>query len=408
MINYEQLKTIDIYSAFAITAYQFNELKTIKQQKDFVSRSLNRYLMMEDCFLTPSQKNYDVIAFKTLSPQRSDYKQIFDSICEHLKASLRVKVVKDFENHVPGYINENRASFYKKNIWIKRIFPTAWPHYLKRTCFVQLIHALYIYEKYISNSTRKVTLSFSDMQVLDNIIIQLENQKNVKTCTMQHGLYVDYEEFNTINKVNYICSPSNYFLAWGEDTARLMKRYHPNKTIFICGKPTPSSKHWSTSNTIECMDVSITRKPCLIICDQEIFRRENFKMISIALSVWEKNDIHIRNHPQNNRNEYLQNFDIEDNLLEMDNYDFILGHSSTLLYEAIEDGFHVCQLRSSAKRINLPNNMQFLNSAELRDVCDLQKKHYINLNCKFIAHSGLRSLELTKIFIDHVLQLNND
>ena len=168
------------------------------------------------------------------------------------------------------------------------------------------------------------------MQVIDNIITQIENFNGVNTCTMQHGLYVDYKEFRTINKANYICSPSQNFLAWGENTKELIKRYHPNKNVFVCGKPTYTAKNWAIPDE-RLVQPNTVKMKCLIVCDQEIFKAENIKIISIATQLFKVEKLYT-NTPQNNRKEELNLFNIDDQLLEL-GCDFILRHSSTLLYK---------------------------------------------------------------------------
>ena len=58
-----------------------------------------------------------------------------------------------------------------------------------------------------------------------------------KTIALQHGLYVDYEGHETVNTSNYLHHVSQNFLAWGNNTKRLIQKYKPTSNVYVCGKP---------------------------------------------------------------------------------------------------------------------------------------------------------------------------
>ena len=131
-------------------------------------------------------------------------------------------------------------------------------------------------------------VTFADMQPLDNILSQYANNNSLKTVTLQHGLYIDYKNYENINVVNYKNIVSKYFLAWGDDTNDLVKRYHSDIKIVVCGKP------------IKKKDIKIDNY-FTVLFDQNIFHFYNKKLLALACELADKLDIgiNLRLHPQN-------------------------------------------------------------------------------------------------------------
>lgn len=403
MLSFDTLRLLDFKKAFAITAFHFNELETDFAKKRFLRMIQNRFFMQCDNF-DDSQRSIDavIVAIKTLSPRRLDYNAHYGELINEISRQHKVKNIINYEVHHPQ-CNQARLLFFRNNLWMNRVIPHSWPLDLRRACFAQLQHALYIYYNFIYPSSHRLIVSFSDMQTIDNIILQLENLRGVTTCTLQHGLYVDYEEFKTINSVNYICSVASNFLAWGLNTASLINKYHDNKQIYICGKPGPLSRHHSHDELKNQKQVKVVRAIAVIVCDQELFRDINFSMISIAIQLWGRSNVHIRNHPQNKRSEYLSKFKLDDICLKLKDYTFVIGHSSSLIYESIEERLNVCQYMSAAKKIMLPHPLQFRNKEELMIACDHSPKICSTLKKNFISCSGPESLGRYQAAIHNIL-----
>lgn len=144
---------------------------------------------------------------------------------------------------------------------------------------------------------------FFDVRGMDSILVQMCNQKNICTYTLQHGI-----TNGTFDYVEYKCSHANYLLAWGEYTKKVAMRY---------GKPEESVKVVGNINGLLTDDFQkdANAAGCFVVCtngvaDKEQWQR-NQELIEMANAVAKKYDMKyiLKVHPFDNINRYNRMID---------------------------------------------------------------------------------------------------
>jgi hypothetical protein len=211
------------------------------------------------------------------------------------------------------------------------------------------------------------------MQPLECFASIYFNKKGVKTISLQHGLYIDYYDLETVNVLNYKVQPSTYFLSWGQNTKSLIEKYHSNSKVVICGKPDLKD---------EATDANISSdKDILIVCDQEIFQKQNFQLIKIVQDFCLENrdwNFKVRFHPHNNKAAYYKTFPNICESTAYSNGQVIVGISSSLLYELGVKGYNVFQFKTNINTIELCVTRQFTSLNSLRELVKSEKKEKSN------------------------------
>jgi hypothetical protein len=191
--------------------------------------------------------------------------------------------------------------------------------------------------------------------------------------------------------------PSEYFLAWGNATADLVKIHNPKNKFVVCGKP---SIHLERSPDAD----NKANKSVSVILDQNIFEDQNMTMLSIMTEYAQKNDkaIKVRFHPYNDKNKY---FSVFPSIVEDDNIlaaEFVVGHTSSLIYEAILYGCRVFQYRSGAPSLIPPDFILFSSLQELEDKIGrpYNMEKFISM---LIRYTGDESLLKHRLFFEKMV-----
>ncbi len=280
-----------------------------------------------------SKISYDPIDFLFLkSMKRDDYDQFFTDVYSQAPESklyLDIRLIKTAKAKLNGIFSILKYSpyFFLCFIWFGNSAKYTFYKFIKYKRMQNILIKMNF----------KYLVVFADMQAVDNMIVQWAKLNNIKTVTLQHGLYVDYEDFKNINCVNYKNAVSDYFLAWGEETKELIKKYHPNITVKIVGKPIQINDNYKS-----------TGEYFTVLFDQNIFEDYNKKILSSAYLVAKTMHlkVNIRFHPYNNRN----NYSIEDNITlvnePLNNSEFVIGHTTSMIYEVMRLGIPVFKLKT--------------------------------------------------------------
>ena len=388
-MNLKELNNAEI--AMIMEADNFYLLRRSTSELNKVLNSWLKKLLYVKLLLPDSKEN-DICFLRTMC--RDDYKDLFHSIIEasDLQGSL---ILEDFILESAS-INMN-AMFYLNNhrkSAITRLQNLPYKNEHKALLAVRLIYYSYIIDSLEQYSFSKL-VCFSDMQPIECFASIYYNKKNVITVTMQHGLYIEYNDVNTINVINYKNQPSNYFLAWGEDTKKLIEKYNDHSNVILCGKP----NIYKTS----IKDINFNSLTILIICDQEINQEANFNLIRIientcANTQWK---FSIRFHPQNNKAFYNKTLGIlTEAKEEFFDYDIVVGISSSMLYELSECGHRVFQFDCSVNTITLDESLRFSTNKELIDKMKNYKEkttssnlfHAISKNSKLLYQQFFNKL----------------
>jgi hypothetical protein len=257
-----------------------------------------------------------------------------------------------------------------------------------------LLIRLALYQTILEHFSRQpdpeCVVFFADMQPIEFLLAHYFRARGVPTATLQHGLYVDYSGYETVNCVNYLHQPSEVFLAWGEQTAELIRKYHPGRKVELCGKPLVFEA--STPG-----DVAVSRHISVLL-DQKIFQEQNERMLRIALEFGAARSLGVtaRFHPSLDKARILCEFPGLSEQLHFADAELVIGHTSSLLYEALELGCRVMRYRSDIPAIPLPQDMEFTCLDELESKSKLPQPP--GLGKRFFCAVGETSLARYRAF----------
>lgn len=324
-----------------------------KKNKEQIERIISDWLQeLLFCDLKlEGDENNSFLFLRTLI--RDDYRDLFHTIIQQCPNNKNV--VEDFIQKSTR-VNLDASTFLSNNRHLVQYF-SDYGKGFTTALTIRFIYYCYIVSKLLVYKP-EVFVCFADMQPIDYLASICFKKLGAKTVTLQHGLYIDYGNLDTVNTINYLNQPSDYFLAWGDNTKNLIEKYHQRSNVVICGKPTLCEIDKSEGSTI------------LVIFDQEIFHNENVEMYKIAESVASQLgfEVFVRFHPHNNVPAYqkkLSNLKVDTHL---ENHKFIVGHTSSLLYEMQACGKYVVQYRSNIPTIDIDDRLQFQSSHELKGI----------------------------------------
>jgi hypothetical protein len=316
------------------------------------------------------------MGFRSLD--RPDYEQLFDAVLRNVSGSV---IRAENYRQTRQYANQDAAQFVHDSTILIRYIDE--PNTILRSClYVHLCLHFWVVGKLFSNHFSRLVL-FGDMQSAENLAVQLARIFGVKTATMQHGLYVDYGSYNTINVVNYLNHNSDYFLAWGAETKSLIEKYRADAQVVICGNPTLANDETMFSSA------EVTGEYILVVLDQVIFKEQNLAMLECVSEYASRSNtpVAVRCHPSDNKENY---FTKVPGLLDtgvVSEAKFVVGHTTTLLFEILAKGIPTVQFVSDIPRINLPAELQF-NDVESLTKVELDSQNFVEHSKHYVATCG--------------------
>lgn len=229
----------------------------------------------------------------------------------------------------------------------------------------------------------KKLVVFSDMQSIENLLVQYAKLNELLTITMQHGLYIDYTEYENINSINYRNQVSDYFLSWGDDTSELISKWNPETKFFLCGKPIKKEKMRNEESDY-----------FTLLFDQNLLISYNREMLQIAYKIAEKLKlrVNIRFHPRNNPLSYrIRKSQV---YINKDIYEskFIIAHTTSLIHELLRQDVLVFKYDSKIPAITIPESLKFKDDKELLKKMDSLKDDKIPVE-KYIKYIDKESLD---------------
>lgn len=347
-------------------------------------------------YIFPEQANARILYFRSLF--RDDYKYFFREVIDSI--GEQDAIVMDDYYQPCSSVNIDASRYISTSRHLLPLIEAESP--LARAClYIKLCNYLFVLE-HIAHLDVEAAIFFSDMQPQELLVARYLKQRGTVTATMQHGLYVDYGNMKTVNVINYRHQPSDYFLAWGQVTADLIQRYHPESKVLICGKPTLFAAN----------DVNSTEPQesqyIYIILDQNIFEDENFEMIAIAREVAQDLGLQLRVkfHPQNDKLKYRTRFmEIEEGG-DMVSSDFTIGHTSSLLYESMTLGARVFRFASDIPCVFTPPELEFRTAGQLRAICETSLD-FSSISKQYIAYSGDASRHQYRLAYQQMLKIES-
>jgi hypothetical protein len=359
---------------------------TPKPKWPFVRRNIKASVFVD--FDINADQQVDFLCFRSLN--RQDYKNLFDLIVATIDSP---KLLIDNFSKRSSHPNL-RVTIYLLFHW--RIFFGLKSKSLAERIYVYIRACSYLdVLRKIERISFNKLLVFADMQPLDNLLTQYFSDKI--TITVQHGLYVDYKDSDTINTANYLHQPSKYFLAWGEDTRRLIRKYNPARQVVICGKPNIDRSR----ETEEMPDHDFFS----VIFDQNIFQKYNVELLKAAYEFSDRTGmaINLRLHPWNNPESYQIDHTRVQSGLPLSKSSFVIGHTTSMIYELMREGIPAYKLRSKEFALATPDSIQFTDATDLMDL----HKRSVDINFKEIGRNyiSLRGEESLNAYRDFFRKL---
>ncbi|QBF81868.1 hypothetical protein EXU30_03505 [Shewanella maritima] len=313
--------------------------------KDFV---FSTYDMVQEV-------DVDILFFRFLV--RDDYKFFFEDVASQF--SGKKAIIQDYKKQSER-VNIDASKWLNE---VSKFMPRLdLDCHLARACIaIKLAMYSFILRKVVNNKFKTIVL-FADMQPVENLIAQYCKRLGVRTVTMQHGLYVEYENLDTINKINYEHVVSDYFLAWGNNTSKLVSKYNADVNIVNCGKPEIQMSGNSNPDDSEGY--------ILAVLDQRIFDEQNLEMLKILFEYSSLHNVELRVkfHPSNNKKSYTDAFPelVEGGVVKKAK--IVVGHTTSLIYEAMRLGSKVAKFYSPVPSIRLDASLEFDSLSKFEDI----------------------------------------
>jgi len=362
---------IDWEKILDIESTLYDNLKK-DQQKTRWKRTKTNLLYSRPSIPKTSTKS-DFFFFKSM--KRDDYNQQFQvllNLCDDTSYLDLIFEPKKKRGKYPFYVFFKYFPLLIKNFQFD---------FRKMTYMIMnQIKYLEVAEKIFKNRFN-LLIVYADMQPFDNMLCQYAQKKGIETVTIQHGLYVNYEKDPNINCVNYRNQVAKYFLSWGDETARLIQEFHPDTKIIICGKP------------LKRINTQRDQSYFSVVFDQRIFQEYNIKLLKIATLYAKEHNltINLKLHPSNKISEYSINSDIIKFDKNIENSLFVLGHTTSLLYELMRQGIPTYKLHSSIACNDIDDSLTFTSYEEL--LLKIQEKNQQNFDFSNYAKYYIKSID---------------
>lgn len=343
-------------------------------------------------FALPDVDANSVLFFRSLV--RDDYRIFFELIRDNV--DFPCITVQDYKKrHSDDRLNLAASRFLISN---KKLFDLvdARSGVEKSLLYIRACMYKYILDHFRNQPKPKAVVFFADMQPIEHLLARHFRTMRVPTVTLQHGLYVDYGDYDTVNKINYMHQPSEYFLSWGPETSELIGRYHPETRIVECGKPLIFNASPPAGTAASAPYVSL-------FLDQKPFQAQNIEMIEIVLAYAQLKgmEVKVRFHPSLPKAEILKRYPGMTEQLHFTDAALIVGHTSSLLYEALALGCRVMRFATDIPAIPLPDNSQFSTLHELEQKLTLAQDK--DLWRRYFTALGEDALQNYRTFFDGLL-----
>ncbi|BFM20134.1 hypothetical protein [Gilvimarinus japonicus] len=384
-MEWELLDKIDFTKVFAQERDYFKRYKRINPQKQFLESIIKECTKLDNNIYT-NLKTTKTVFYKSMT--RADYDLLLDKI-----AGTTDNPIIDLRQ-TSNSLNGELIRYIKKNYHHSKIVRENNP-YLNQALRIKLLTYCFLFSKTFKNTNRAIF--FSDMQGAENFFCQALKLCKIPTATLQHGLYVEYFDDDNINIVNYKNHVADFFLAWGDCTANLIHKYRPDSKILVVGKPTLEPKTFNNQS-------SETGR-ILIATDQKLFDQQNIDMISIVLSAIPKElqKIVIKLHPSNEKAMYTAKFPKVKFIEKVpEDISLVVGHTTSLLYEMLSQGYKVLRYRTEVESIYFPPEAEFDSEDRFKKARGSASSNETNKGSKYyIKYLGQESLDHYKNFLDY-------
>ena len=311
------------------------------------------HLITKACDL-PLQIDTDILFFRTL--HRPDYDNLFAAIvgaCHKRKQIVELRY--RWKAGVLGLWRGVRC--YRS---LRSLLQWDLPGSLY--VYLQYVRCLEILDRITGYRAVRLVL-FADMQPIENMVSQIFSRRGCETVTLQHALFVDYGDVASIRSLNYRNIVSHWFLAWGEETRQLVERYHKNAVrVAICGKPILAVDRRDAA-------VNVNERFFSLVLDYDDLAEYNATLLLIGNEISQRLGLpaHIRFHPWGDANRYTIPPGMQQSRGSIECSEFVIGHTSSLLFDLMRIGLPVFHLASPVPRIPIADVVVFHTADDLAE-----------------------------------------
>jgi hypothetical protein len=175
-------------------------------------------------------------------------------------------------------------------------------------------------------------VAFNSSYLMESFISYYFRNRNIKTCSLQHGMYFQYKGDTPFDVINYENVCADELLLWGEYSNQQVSKFLPaSSTCSVYGYPIEKISKRNKSDSI------------LVLLPRDIYLNESMQLLEY-LSNFNENYI-VRAHPSilknieginlHKKNIFLDiNKTIKETLCSHQ-YKVVIGFNSTSIFEAI-------------------------------------------------------------------------
>lgn len=235
---------------------------------------------------------------------------------------------------------------------------------------------------------------FSDMQFLDGLLVEHFRGRGLVTASLQHALYRDLGYDPCRNSMNYLGSHSDLILCWGEESAALFQKYRGDSAeVYVVGNPSlvpvermSSAQRWFT---------------LVLDYDDNVVANRELIRLGILFARDANCSVNVRLHPRSDRTLYDFSSCEASEGLAIEDSKFVLGHSSTILYEFAARGLPVLVYKSGGATISELEPYQFTDYARLISLSEqVEEGVEFGFSERYITAIGDRSRDLYRTALD--------
>lgn len=239
------------------------------------------------------------------------------------------------------------------------------------------------YLRYLDKSLDGVSplfyLSFNSSFRYESVLTLYFRRKNIKTYSLQHGMYIDYKNDKPIDIINYENCTAAVLLLWGEFTKKQIEKKVPSDVeLRVAGYPLLGGGD---------LKALARENPCLskkiiVLLPRVVYRKECFRLLDILSdSIFCEYTFRLKLHP---------NFDVEsvksyiqaggnvslietlslDDILSEGGWRLLISFNSTALFESCLYGIPAAQFVSGNDEFLDEGFQQFNSVSELMSILE--------------------------------------
>lgn len=307
-----------------------------------------------------------ILAFN--SRKREDYEIFFQKVIGTCSSINRIEVTKGRcirLDALKAYIGYFAESYNFEKIISDETLDSAYkPTFIDKILTVSNLVSNYCMVKDIYTtdfSGIKGCLVYCDTLPMEAALIEACNRKGIVTITCQHGINIPSDKIESFHQLNYRYVPSKIALVWGKKNKELIEMYNPQCECIVCGNPTITIE-----SGLHCDDY------IAVVGDIPENKKYNQIIISIAEKYARANNLRviIRIHPTDNEENYHIDGAVSSYGKDIDKAEFILAHTTTMIFSYLIKGKKVFRLRSDIPYGLIDDSITFENVDELIALVD--------------------------------------